>query len=278
MALLFSLMDCPAPRLIPLLGDYSLSLQVSDRGISLIIKQLNDATLSRSAWLIFFTASTKEKKGLKTALSFEWIERHYNSIKSSAILMIILSIPAVYGLVYLTGGANAYSHSMYALILFAGFVFGIKGGVIVGVIAGVTLGPFMPIDTVTMEPQQAVNWIYRSGFFVIIGFLSGAASDSTRRYMKHVKWLTQHDAVSGLSNRSALIDSLKTLKHGRHTKGAGTLAVISIENVLELETAFGPDVTGEAVMQLATGIGGLLGDKAEVYRISTYHIAVLFFC
>lgn len=212
---------------------------------------------------------------MKTELIFNWIEGHNNSIKSSVILMLILFIPAIYGLVYLTGGANMYTHSLYLPILLGGFIFGIKGGLLVGVIAGFTLSPFMPIDTVPMKPQQTVNWLYRTGFFVAMGFLGGAAKDSVSRYVEHVKWFTQHDAESGLPNRSALIDVLKKMNNRKILIRSKILAVISIENALELEATFGPDITTEAVRQLASSIGELLGNKTAVYRISTYHIAAL---
>ncbi len=214
---------------------------------------------------------------MKTALMFKWIESHYNSIKSSAVLMIILSVPAVYGLVYLTGGPNVYTHSMYVPILIGSLVFGMRGGIVVGVIAGATLGPFMPLDTVTMEPQTAVSWLYRSGFFVIMGILCGAFSDSIQRYLKHLKWFTLHDTDTGLPDRSALMNDLKILKSTGKGAGPKALVVVSIENALELEVTFGPDVTGGIIKQMASDIVELLGDKTEVYRISTYLLAALLF-
>ena len=77
-------------------------------------------------------------------------------------VVIIASLPLIYFLVYETGGIKyVFSHTMYISIIFAGIFWGFKGGAFIGVIGGLLLGPLMPIDTITGEPQELINWVYR---------------------------------------------------------------------------------------------------------------------
>ncbi|MDW7730347.1 MAG: hypothetical protein SCJ94_10140 [Bacillota bacterium] len=79
-------------------------------------------------------------------------------------------------LVYGTGGIKyVYSHSMYLAILLSAALFGLKGGIITGLIGGLILGPYMPVDVTTGEMQLAVNWIFRTAFFMLIGGIVGQA-------------------------------------------------------------------------------------------------------
>src|SRR6056297_3165593 len=95
-----------------------------------------------------------------------------------------LLVAAVYALVYFTGGIKyVYSHSMYLVIIVAGILLGTRGGLAFGLIGGLALGPMMPIDTLTGEQQQTLNWLYRLGFFVLIGGLTGAFSTFTRQQL-----------------------------------------------------------------------------------------------
>ncbi len=102
------------------------------------------------------------------------LNERYKNITYFFIAMIILLVTSVYVLVYTTGGIKyVFSHSMYLPIVLAAIVFGAKEGVLVALISGFLLGPFMPIDTVTGEAQDTINWLYRIGFFSLIGFVSG---------------------------------------------------------------------------------------------------------
>ncbi len=77
-------------------------------------------------------------------------------------------------LVYSTGGIKyVFSHSMYLPILLSALVFRTKGGIIAGLVGGIILGPYMPVNTITGEMQLAINWIFRSIFFMLIGGVVG---------------------------------------------------------------------------------------------------------
>ncbi len=178
----------------------------------------------------------------------------------------------VYILVYATGGIKyVYSHSMYVPVLLSGFIFGIKGGIVFGVLGGVVLGPFMPVDVAAGEMQDAANWLYRAAFFILVGSLSGAASDGAKSYIRHLKWISRHDISSGLPNRNALFEALRGIAGA---PDSFVLAVIAVENAAEIKSAFGFGAVDEVVRQLAKRFENNRALKG-VYHTATSQAAVL---
>ena len=213
---------------------------------------------------------------MRSSPYLEWLQAHSAGLRLAMIPILVTLVAAVYGLVHVTGGIKfVYSHSMYVPILLAGFVFGVKGGVLVGLIGGFALGPFMPIDVATGEAQQTINWLYRTGFFTLVGFLSGAASDSVRAYVRHIAWSAQHDESSGLPNRLALVEAL-TLASRRPESHAHPTALILIhlENSNELSSAFGFTIVDEVVRHMAARLTQVLPNHEHAYRIDSDKLAV----
>lgn len=206
---------------------------------------------------------------------FNWIGRHRKTIQAYIIPGLIVLAVLVYALVYVTGGIKyVYSHSMYIPILLAGFIFGLKGGILMGLLAGFVLGPFMPINVATGEMQQTANWLYRTGFFTLIGAFSGAVSDGVAYYMRHLKWLSRHNDATELPNRNALFDTLKALREKRKSESSIFLVLVSIENTLELKSAFGFNVIDETTRQLAVRLKEV-ASKHDIFHTDTAQLAVI---
>ncbi|MBD3653273.1 bifunctional diguanylate cyclase/phosphodiesterase [Kangiella sp.] len=206
---------------------------------------------------------------------FDWIGRHKKTIQAYIIPGLVVLAGLVYALVYATGGIKyVYSHSMYIPILLAGFIFGLKGGILMGLFAGFVLGPFMPINVETGEMQQTANWLYRTGFFALIGAFSGAVSDGVAYYMRHLKWLSRHNDATELPNRSALFDELKGLRDKRKSDSSIYLVLVSIENTLELKSAFGFDVIDQTTKQLAERLQECNGGQVA-YHTDTAQLALV---
>lgn len=177
--------------------------------------------------------------------------KQQNIIKVIMLPGLFLMIVGVYLLVYQTGGIKfVYSHSMYIPIVLAGFIFGVRGGVVVAIVGGITLGPFMPIDTSTGEMQKTVNWIYRTGFFSLIGLLSGIASDTVKTYLKNLNWHARHDKEASLLNRKALIEDLPSLISKNRPPNINLLLVASLNNTRQLKMAYGYQVIDQVVGQI----------------------------
>ncbi len=104
-------------------------------------------------------------------------ERFFNFLSQNRQYGLVVVSVLIIGsgiLVYSTGGIKyVFSHSMYLPILLCAMLFGAKGGIIAGLVGGIILGPLMPVDTITGEMQLAINWIFRSIFFMLIGGVVG---------------------------------------------------------------------------------------------------------
>jgi EAL domain-containing protein (putative c-di-GMP-specific phosphodiesterase class I)/GGDEF domain-containing protein len=204
------------------------------------------------------------------------MQRHQAQIRLAAIPLLLLLIACVYALVYLTGGIKyVYSHSMYLVIVLGGFIYGMPGGALTGALAGLALGPLMPIDVSTGEAQKTLNWLYRSGFFILAGMLCGSARDSVQRYLSHIQWLMHHDSSSELANRPALIARLNATRYSEQHIRRDYLAVISVENMQEMESAYGPGVSDEIIRQLSRRLKCLENSDIEPYRINAHQLAII---
>lgn len=211
---------------------------------------------------------------------FEWIERHRRVLYAVSIPFILGLMGLVYLLVYYTGGVRfVYSHTMYIPILLSGFIFLIKGGLAAGILAGVLLGPIMPLNTLTGEMQETINWVYRLVFFTGIGLFSGAAGDSARAFIHHFRWLSQHDPVTSLPNRTALFASLKNRLGSKQPSGEPGLSLflLEIENALELSSSFGFGITDYALPVVARRMKS--GKIAlEVYQTGSRQLGLVVPC
>lgn len=85
---------------------------------------------------------------------------------------------------YLSGGTHtSVVQAQYAAIVLAAFWFGVRGGVVVGLIAGLAAGPFMPLDVDAGARQETLNWLLRLGIFVFVGGITGWLATSMRHGM-----------------------------------------------------------------------------------------------
>ena len=215
---------------------------------------------------------------MKAQQWFERIDRYHRETQFVAIPLIIGLIGIITLVVDWSGGVKfGYSHAMYAPVLIAGFVFGRRGGVLVGVVCGLALGPFMFNDITIDELQYTQNWLFRTASFVIIGFLAGLASDSTRAYQRQLRWLLQHNVATRLPNRAALLKNLKTFENlpPLNPNVRFLLVVICCDNEIELKSSFGSEMVEKAIIELCERFSTLC-PEALAYHTDTAQISVLF--
>lgn len=100
-----------------------------------------------------------------------------------SLLVIGLMLCLAGTVVYFTGGTQyAYLHLMYIPITFSAFLFREKGGIFAGLVAGLIVGPLMPLNVENSISQPLHTIMYRTFFFILIGAFVG--------YMS--KWLKIH--------------------------------------------------------------------------------------
>ncbi|XID74422.1 putative bifunctional diguanylate cyclase/phosphodiesterase [Alkanindiges sp. WGS2144] len=207
---------------------------------------------------------------------FEWIDQHQRQMRMVTLPLLIILLVGGNFLVSWSGGLKfGYVHALYIPVLLSGFVFGCRGGLLTGIIAGLIVGPWMPIDITTGELQNTVNWLFRLSAFTLIGFLGGLASDSTKAYQRQLRWLVRHDSSTRLPNRCALINSLAKTEVSAEPDRVELLVMICCDNETELKSAFGSVVVEQTVIQLAERFKKLCND-AKVYQTGPAQLSLLF--
>ncbi len=95
---------------------------------------------------------------------------------------VIAAVVAGALLVYLTGGTKqAYPHILYLALLLGAHFYGAPGGLLAGALAGLWVGPWMPLDVAQGLPQPTVGWVSRTAFFGLVGGAAGVLMDVNKR-------------------------------------------------------------------------------------------------
>ena len=195
---------------------------------------------------------------MKKGLLLIWIDQHRQMVQRVTLPLVVVLMICITILFSHTGGVKlGYSHAMYIPILLAGFVFGYRGGILAGLVAGFMLGPYMPHDLIGGDSQSAGNWTFRLTVFTLIGFLAGLTSDSARAYQERLKWLLRHNSLTNLPNRRALIKRLEHYDVTGDEARTFLLVVVCCENEIELKSAFGSSVVEQTILQLAARFSSL---------------------
>ena len=156
------------------------------------------------------------------------------------ILLVGLLVAGAAAVVYATGGsAFSFVHVAYLPILVAGYFFGLPGGVLAGLMAGIALGPFMPLDVEAGSSQTTLNWVVRTIMFTGVGAVAGLLASLLRRQLEAAKRFGFHDPLTQLPNRAQLVEDL-TGRLGR-PRPAEPLAVVTvgIGSFPSIQSAFG---------------------------------------
>lgn len=129
-------------------------------------------------------------------------------LRTGAVLAMLAAGTVV---VYATGGTQfVWPHLMYFPVLTAGVAFGRRAGAATGVLAGLLLGPLMPLDVAAGVDQSLRGWLTRLGFYLAVGLLAG---------------YTRYRFYRLLGRRKAFLSSLS---HELRTPLAGTLGFAEI--------------------------------------------------
>ncbi|MBO6720053.1 MAG: EAL domain-containing protein [Rhizobiaceae bacterium] len=135
-------------------------------------------------------------------------------LSAAAVVVLLLIVSAA--TVYVTGGTRfAYPHMAYIPIVVAAFLFGLPGGIVAGAMAGLALGPFMPLDVAAGTAQPTASWLTRLGFFTLIGGVSGMACSALARQLQTIRENGYLESVTRLPNRNACIEFIEALMESR---------------------------------------------------------------
>lgn len=219
---------------------------------------------------------------------YEWVEERSRLFQSVVLLLIIASLLLSTILVYRTGGSFVvYTHTMYVPVVLAGLVFGVPGGVLVALIGGVMLGPFMPLDVATGTPQTTLNWTFRLTYFLLIAIIVGGSSELIKGYINQIRWRLLHSGTSELPNREALtrtvdrilkqrlLVSAKGADNGNDNRAIQSLYLIDIVNLNELSLKLGTAFEPVAIESIINALENSLPEGADLYQVRTNRFAIL---
>lgn len=187
------------------------------------------------------------------------------------LLIVFVTIPCVYVLVFLTGGIKySYSHTMYLAIVFAGLSMGAGWGGIVGIIAGIVLGPIMPLSTPFdpsfsgYEYQNIIQWVYRAFIFFLAGSITGLFCDILKRKIVTVTDMLSHNYETKIPNIYSLAD------HTNHDFVNNKTIVISllINNFDAIIEMLGHDVYYRLLNKLYLSLVVNMGKNCTIIQAS----------
>jgi predicted signal transduction protein with EAL and GGDEF domain len=201
-------------------------------------------------------------------------------LAAAALLTALLL--AVAG-VYATGGTRyGFPHVCYLPILVAATLFGVGGGMSSGLLAGVLLGPWVPLEIgLAFQEQTTVTWTVRLTAFTVVGGFAGLLMNSVRQQQKRLRWLAFHSATTGLPTRPALTEAIDALMRrprpaaASRTPSAPTLLVVRVKNFEQIVNALGMSAGDELVRSLVPRLGEQQGQAVRAFDLGGGTLGVL---
>ncbi|MFA5290598.1 MAG: EAL domain-containing protein [Candidatus Izemoplasmatales bacterium] len=194
-----------------------------------------------------------------------FIVRNYKII---ALIAIVLMLPSVYFLVYMTGGITySFSHTMYIPIVLAGVFFGPEIALLVALAAGILLGPMMPLDTELAIPQLFINWFFRLIIFLVLGFISGFAAKRLRLSSEKIRSLMAYNQETKLPNTNYLSCAKAQLSHESYA-----VFTLLINNATNIGDVLGMEIYHKLIHQVYDDLQASFPKKSLIIQADTNKI------
>lgn len=207
----------------------------------------------------------------------EWMEQKSDSLQWLIFALIIALILASSALVLATGGTQVvYVHTMYLPIILASLVFGIRGGILASLIGGLMLGPFVPVDVDTGLMQTQSAWLIRTGFFLLLGILTGAFADLVRFYLRQIRWRLFNNETTQLPNKLSLLQYIEKIKASKDEEvSANHLYLIDVINLEDNVLKLGAKVEALTLGKLAKRLEEDTDDSTACFHLRNGKFALV---
>lgn len=194
----------------------------------------------------------------------------------AALVPALLAISTM--IVYWSGGtAYAWPYVILVPVLLAAAWFHIPGGVLTGLVAGLLLGPYMPLEVATGEAQSLDNWLTRLVAYMGLGGFAGGLFLRLERATERQHRIARSDVETGLPNQAALHEDLgagQANMAGRFYDHGTAIVLVRATDLAEAQEAIGTDATEHIVPILAERFRREEPRVTAVYRFSNSELAL----
>lgn len=202
-------------------------------------------------------------------------------------LIITLSLILFTLVVFHTGGtAFAYPYLMLIPVALAAALYRFWGGVLVALVAGLLMGPFMPLNADTGQMQPMANWVVRVGLYLSLGGFIGVLFYIIGQVNARSERALRFDYRSRLSNGAALHEDLREglalivtppgpKRRKKTLPNAVQLTLVRIMDLTDVLETLGPDAADEVLAVMATRVKDRLPQTVHLYRYSITEFAAV---
>ena len=207
---------------------------------------------------------------------FAWFSEPSPRTRRVAAAATALLLALAWLLVDLSGGVKFSAvHAMYLPVIASALIFEVRGALLIGVAAGLIVGPFMPLDTDTGEAQDPTNWIQRMFFFCLIGAVVGLGTGVFRRQMRYLAWLNDHDSRTGFLTHGGLTKNVQQRLSSVADGSTPVILVVQLNNLLDIENTFGPRFGEELLTRICERGRELVPAELPMALIQPDRLAVM---
>ncbi|TLF50750.1 EAL domain-containing protein [Halomonas urmiana] len=190
--------------------------------------------------------------------------------------MIVLLLSLGTGIVYASGGtAYAYPYLMLIPVLLAASWYGLPGGLVAALAAGIAMAA-MPLNVELDIEQHYTNYLLRIALYLLLGGVAGWLFQSRRQAFLAHRDLARTDQHSGLANQIALREDLHELLSPL-VSPAKTVGVIKVKitDIADVIEALGFEAADQLIVAMSQQLSQVVRGWGQVYRISPDELALV---
>lgn len=190
-----------------------------------------------------------------------------HNVKAFGCLTVLMTVSWI--IVYYGNGTSSVFPLLFIIpIIYAAWKFGAIGGVIVGFLSGVLIGPFMPLNVALQVDQPLYNWIMRIIIFTGYGYGMG-------KFITKLNRQSIYDSLMGIPNRNYFYKYLTSEKMKYKNKDRFYIVLINIDDFKSINDSIGHLAADSLLIEIKNRIKKCLKRKDIVARWSGDEYAIL---
>lgn len=194
--------------------------------------------------------------------------------KTKMFASIALFLTFNWIVVYLGNGTSSVFPYLYFLpITYAAWKLGAKGGLVVGLLSGLLIGPIMPLDVTQQLAQPTLYWLMRLLFFSVYGYGLGF-------FIVQLSLKCNYDSLMGIPNRTFFYELL-TKGHQKHPKSAETpfyVMLINIDDFKSINDSIGHISADLLLVDIKSRIMKCINEADILARWSGVEFSIILYC